>query len=121
MKNQKKQPPASGKNNVKVTDAKMFAPLTTKTPTQTKKSIVPTAKPKAKQKPMPDTSNKTKNRQRITSNRGTIKGGSIEISPIDKKMTTVSTSSDTVRTAYPERTSPSGRKFQLTKVTYNKK
>ena len=85
MKNQKKQPPVSATKKTKVTDAKMFAPLTKKTLTQTtKKSIVPTAKPKAKQKPMPDTSNKTKTRQRITSSRDTIKGGSIGISPVAK-------------------------------------
>jgi hypothetical protein len=38
---------------------------------------------------------------------------------LEKKMTTVSTSRDTTRTAYPEKISPSGRKSQLTKVTYS--
>ncbi len=169
---QKKQPPVSAsKNNVKVTDAKMFAPLTTKTPTQTKKSIVPTTKPKPKTtskpkatskpkpnpkattkpkpnltpKPMPDTS-KTYNqrlmmksspmpmldasmtneqmksirmqepRQKTFSKDESPKRGST----LERKMTTVSTSRDTTRTAYPEKISPSGTKSQLTKVTYNK-
>jgi hypothetical protein len=40
-------------------------------------------------------------------------------STLERKMTTVSTSSDTTRTAYPEKISPSGRKSQLTKVTYS--
>jgi hypothetical protein len=38
---------------------------------------------------------------------------------LEKKMTTVSTSRDTTRTAYPEKISPSGTKSQLTKVTYS--
>jgi hypothetical protein len=96
---QKKQPPVSAsKNNVKVTDAKMFAPLTTKTPTQTKKSIVPTKnskpkttskpkatskpKPKATQKPMPDTS-KTYN-QRLM-----MKSSPMPMPALDSSMTKI--------------------------------